>query len=90
MLTVLSPTYTLRLEIQDPVSLQYVENIADKNPRLQKYHDSLNGKSGCDEVLAEVKKALHDRGIVNFYVALEKFEHRPQRYEPVAAQTGTG
>jgi hypothetical protein len=62
-MTILHPTYSLRVELQDT------------NLTARKFADPMTGKTGCDEVLAAVKKALDGIGIP-VTVRLEKFDHR--------------
>jgi len=87
MMRVLSPIYTLRLEIVDAVAPQQsftgqgtIDPITgtlclQTFPNPYKWHNALMGKSGCDEVLAAVKDALEKAGIPA-QVSLERFEHR--------------
>ena len=62
---VLTPTYTLRIEIFDSLE-----------GGRTKYYRSTEGISGCDEVLATVKNALESAGIEHATIMLERFEHK--------------
>lgn len=73
MLQILYPTYTLRLRIQDRGDL-----IRDKTfPHIMsnRYYDSASGKTGCDDVLTQVREALTTAGIVVFELTLDCFDH---------------
>jgi hypothetical protein len=64
MLVVLKKTYTISVTIQEG---------------NDEFWESLRGKSGADEVVNEVKKALAGRGFQEGYgthVRLERFEER--------------
>jgi len=77
MMIILHPTYTLRVEIQDrPGELSEALTMTTGVRKLHKYADIMNNKTGCDEVLVAVKKAISDAGIEHACVSLEKFEHR--------------
>lgn len=85
MLQVLSPTYTIRVEIKDKQQSQGHSLVVGSAQRpgefrdIQKLHqffEGMDGKTGCDEVLAAVRNALQKAGIQNVSVSLERFEHR--------------
>ena len=63
MLTKLLKTYTISVTIQEG---------------CDEFWDSLRNKSGCDEVVEEVKSCLASHGFTppECYVRLEKFEER--------------
>lgn len=83
MLQTLDPTYHLTLRIKDPypqpqvhttgVALTMNGVVSNWEP-TRKYFNDKNGKTGCDEVLTAVKKALLDAGIVAD-VFFDRFEH---------------
>ena len=83
MMQVLSPTYTLRLEIRDKLSSVPIDGLSTQHPPAlsppaYKFFDGLNGKTGCDEVLAAVKSALEksDLASLDISLSLERFEHK--------------
>lgn len=63
MLVVLKKTYTISVTIQEG---------ADE------FWEGLRGKSGCDEIVEEVRHCLEDRGWIppEAYVRLERYEER--------------
>lgn len=90
MMITLNPTYTLRVEIKDrdqPQSTMVVgtmvqqpvgwsatgQNLPNSNGR--KFHNSTQGKTGCDEVLAKVTEVLRKEGL-DVNVVLERFEYK--------------
>lgn len=84
MLRILDPTYTLYVQIKDKLQLTPApgevnitpgEGRAPSSSFDRRFHNGLTGKTGCDEVLAVVKKALADAGLTDALVTLERFEH---------------
>jgi hypothetical protein len=86
MLQLLYPRYTLRVEVTD--HLQPHDFAAagkalagaaatGQSVTIAQQHKYWNGidKTGCDEVMAAVKKALADAGLTAT-VFFDKFEHR--------------
>lgn len=77
-MTLCHPTYSLKVTIQDrdpPIaSFEGMGITAGAAPRKKKYFNSLEQKTGCDEILADVKAALLNAGI-KADVWFEKFEH---------------
>ena len=79
MLTLLHPTYTLTVEIQDRLSDAGQQlggpgmYVTGGQMPTRKYATS--GKTGCDEVLMAVKDALHQAGVWAT-VSLDRFEHK--------------
>ena len=71
MMRVLSPTYTLRVTVQDPL----VAGDPQHGIAVHKFFNGQTGKTGCDEVLAAVRKALEAAGLPRVDVAIERFEH---------------
>lgn len=88
MMQVLEPTYTIRIEIRDIIAGQVIfgpgggvmgqalnhQGLSHPAPK-RKFFDANNNKTGCDEVLSAVKKALADAGLAGV-VTLERFEHK--------------
>jgi len=81
MMQTMNPNYTLHIELNDAVPLQYGANqagtgqlaghvIGQTAPTRKFYSDT---KVGCDEVLAAVRKALGDAGLAA-RVSFERFE----------------
>lgn len=65
MLIVLKKTYTIRVTIREG---------------NDEFWDGLRGKSGCDDVVQEVRAALAEHGFApdtGCHVSLERFEERP-------------
>lgn len=85
MMVVLSPTYTVKVEIHDtyqqPQGGQALVGIAGQAPQQvggatgHRFWGGYTGASGCDVALDAVRKALKDAGIPAT-VTLERFEHR--------------
>lgn len=77
MMRVLDPVYTFRVELRDKMQQPSGNNMqvftSGAPPRLQKFFDGLNGKSGCDEAMAAIKDALKN---LDCEVHLERFEHK--------------
>jgi hypothetical protein len=67
MLIVMHPTYTLTVEIQDREATRAV---------LGQFYNGLTGETGCDKIIALVKKSLADAGLKDVSVTLSRFEHK--------------
>lgn len=86
MMRVLVPTYTLRIEIGDPIptpvqgvamGVAHHQYQAQVDPGTgQKYWNGLTGKSGCDEVVKAVQEALSKANVSHATVTFERFEHK--------------
>lgn len=87
MMITLYPTYQLRVEVKDrpPQTGQAMAGAFQastggslqalgQSPSPYKWYGAFGEKTGCDDVLAAVKKALSDAGI-QATVTLERFEH---------------
>lgn len=76
MLIVLHPAYTFEIVVHDRPVPQTTFSAPETKPyNGHKFADEFNGKSGCDEALAMVKKALAASGI-DADVRLAKFDHK--------------
>ena len=76
MMTILHPTYTLRIEIQDKPRETGSGVMTGETLSGRKFSDPINGKTGCDEVIQTVHEALDKAGIRNFLISLESFQHK--------------
>lgn len=82
MMIALHPTYTLRIEYQDKrpePQMMVGPNMGHVGQSMVNWAHKFyaqSGKTGCDDILALVKKALSDAGLSEARVTLEKFEHR--------------
>lgn len=85
MMRVMVPTYTLRIEVKDPMptlagnfsaqgSIQS-QGVSSEPSNPQKYWNGRTGATGCDHVVDVIKKALGQAGVTDFTVFFEKFEH---------------
>lgn len=82
MMMVLSPTYRMTVTIKDKMpqtsgamgsgTAQASMGAEIRSP--YKFGDTVNGKTGCDEALAAVKKALADAGL-DAQVFFDQFSH---------------
>lgn len=86
MLIVQHPTYRLAVTIRRPMGkVQAIAGLEIKTPPPENwpgaiyppFWEGIKGKTGCDEVIEAVKKALADAGFSEpeCNVRLEKFEH---------------
>lgn len=74
----LYPSFTLKVEVRDGAPQQNVAAQAftiGGGAGYPKWHKPHEGKTGCDDLLAAVKAALAEKGIIAS-VTLDKFEWR--------------
>lgn len=74
MFTVLHPTYTLRVDIQDRSRDAGQPILVGETMSGRQFANDDLSKTGCDEVLAAVRDALTKAGIKTFRVSLDKYE----------------
>jgi hypothetical protein len=83
MMMALYPNYTFKIEVKDgapaqPIMQGGMVGMVGVNPASTappKWHKPFEGKTGCDDLLNEIKKALAAAGITAT-VTLDKFEFR--------------
>ncbi len=79
MLIVLHPAYTFEIVVHDRQAPQTNFSMDATGQHVpyngHKFADEHNGKTGCDEAIAAVKKAISDAGLVAD-VRLMKFDHK--------------
>jgi hypothetical protein len=79
MLIVLHPAYTFEIVVHDRPAPQTNFSVSHDGQPVpyngHKFADEHNGKTGCDEAIAAVKKAIADAGLVAD-VRLTKFDHK--------------
>lgn len=75
MFSILKPTYTLKIKIQDEFKTFVLAPGFQAGPQgAYQYYKGHEGDIGANTVLADIKKALEVAGI-KAEVTLEKFEH---------------